>query len=99
MSFMAVAYIPAYLEDRSTSIKERADGMYGPISFLVANFVIGLPYLFIICILFSVIAYWLTGFRASGEAFFTWIMWLYLALLAAESLVVLVRADALMRRC
>lgn len=45
MSFMAVAYVPAYLEDRAMFVKERANGLYGPTSFVVANFLIGLPYL------------------------------------------------------
>lgn len=45
MSFMAVAYIPAFLEDRSLFIKERANGLYGATSFQVANFVTGIPYL------------------------------------------------------
>jgi ABC-2 type transporter len=45
MSFMAVAYIPSYLEDRSLYIKERANGLYGPTSFMLANFIIGLPFL------------------------------------------------------
>ena len=90
MSFMAVAYIPAYLEDRALFIKERANGLYGPTSFLIANFVTGIPYLFLITVLFSVVAYWLSNFRPTAEAFLTWIMWLFLDLLAAESLVVLI---------
>ena len=45
MSFMAVAYVPAYLEDRAMFVKERANGLYDAGSFLVANFLIGLPYL------------------------------------------------------
>lgn len=45
MSFMAVAYVPAYLEDRATFIKERANGLYGPTPFILSNFIIGLPYL------------------------------------------------------
>lgn len=45
MSFMAVAYVPAFLEDRSNFVKERANGLYGPTTFLVANFLVGLPYL------------------------------------------------------
>jgi ABC-type multidrug transport system permease subunit len=89
MSFMAVAYVPAYLEDRSSFIKERANGLYGPTAFLVANFLIGLPWLFLISVLFSVIAYWLCNFRPDASAFFTFIMWLFLDLVAAESLVVL----------
>ncbi|KAF2149432.1 putative ABC transporter [Myriangium duriaei CBS 260.36] len=90
MSFMAVAYIPAFLEDRALFMKERANGLYGPTSFIVSNFLTGIPYLFIITILFSIIAYWLSNFRPTGQAFFTWIMWLFLDLLAAESLVVLI---------
>lgn len=45
MSFMAVAYIPAYLEDLSLFKKERANGLYGPIAFMVSNFITGLPFL------------------------------------------------------
>jgi hypothetical protein len=45
MSFMAVAYVPAFLEDRAMFVKERANGLYGAGSFILANFVIGVPYL------------------------------------------------------
>lgn len=45
MSFMAVAYVPAFLEDRATFTKERANGLYGATAFMIANFLIGLPYL------------------------------------------------------
>jgi ABC-type multidrug transport system permease subunit len=89
MSFMAVAYIPSYLEDLALYTKERANGLYGPAAFMIANFVIGVPYLFVISLLFSVIAYWLGNFNPTGQAFGTWVMWLFLDLLAAESLVVL----------
>jgi ABC-type multidrug transport system permease subunit len=90
MSFMAVAYIPAYLEDRTLFIKERANGLYGPTSFMVSNFIIGLPFLFVISLLFSIIVYWLCNFRPSAEGFWMFVMWLFLDLVAAESLVVLI---------
>ncbi|KAK3669455.1 hypothetical protein LTR78_010675 [Recurvomyces mirabilis] len=90
MSFMAVAYIPAFLEDRALFMKERANGLYGPTSFIIANFITGIPYLFLIAMLFSIVAYWLSNFRPTAEAFFTWVMWLFLDLIAAESLVVLI---------
>ena len=45
MSFMAVAYVPSFLEDRATFIKERANGLYGASAFMIANFLIGIPYL------------------------------------------------------
>ncbi|KAL4897967.1 P-loop containing nucleoside triphosphate hydrolase protein [Aspergillus ambiguus] len=90
MSFMAVAYVPSFLEDRATFTKERANGLYGALPFIVSNFIIGLPFLFAISLLFSIISYWLSNFRPTGTAFFTWVMWLFLDLLAAESLVVFV---------
>lgn len=86
---MAVAYVPAFLEDRATFIKERANGLYGPFTFLLSNFLTGLPFLFIISLLFSAVAYWLMNMNPTGPAFMTWILWLFLDLLAAESLVVL----------
>jgi ABC-type multidrug transport system ATPase subunit len=89
MSFMAVAYVPSFLEDRATFVKERANGLYGASAFMISNFIIGLPYLFLISVIFSVIAYWLSNFQPTAIAFFTWVMWLFLDLLAAESLVVL----------
>jgi ABC-type multidrug transport system permease subunit len=90
MSFMAVAYVPAYIEDRNLFIKERENGLYGPTSFMVANFVTGLVPLFLIAISFSLIDYWLSNFRPAADGFWLFVMWLFLDLLAAEGLVVLV---------
>ncbi|KEQ57572.1 ATP-binding cassette transporter-like protein [Aureobasidium melanogenum CBS 110374] len=94
MSFMAVAYVPAFLEDYGTFAKERANGLYGPTAFTIANFLIGLPFYIsnqlIIALTFSLITYWLIDFRSGGTAFITYVMWLFLGLVAAESLVTLV---------
>ncbi|KAE8354914.1 P-loop containing nucleoside triphosphate hydrolase protein [Aspergillus coremiiformis] len=92
LSFMAVAYVPSFLEDHATFVKERSNGLYGPLPFIISNFLISLPYLFLIAILFSVVTYWLSNFHPSASSFFTWVMWLFLDLLAAESLVVFVTA-------
>lgn len=90
MSFMAVAYVPAFLEDLHTFYQERANGLVGPGAFMLANFTIGLPFLFLISLLFSIVTYWLSNFRPSADGFFRWVLWLFLDLVAAESLVVLV---------
>ena len=94
MSFMAVAYVPAIIEDIHTFRKERANGLYGPLPFTIANFVIGVPYLFLIALLFSIVTYWLTNFRHGAVAFWYYVLWLFLDLLAAEALVVLVTCVA-----
>ena len=94
MSFMAVAYIPPAIEDLQTFRKERANGLYGPASFTIANFLIGIPYLLLISLLFSIVSYWLSNFRSSAEGFWMWVLWLFLDLLAAEGLVMLVTSIA-----
>lgn len=45
MSFMAVAYVPAFLEDRAQYVKEHHNGLYGATELIVSNFLIGVPYL------------------------------------------------------
>lgn len=87
MSFMAVAYVPAFLEDRATFAMERANGLVGPLTFIVSNFIIGLPFLFIIALLFSIVTYFLIDFRQTASAFWIYQAWLFLDLVAAESLV------------
>ena len=90
MSFMAVAGVPSTIEDLSVLKKDRANGLYGPLPFLIANFLISIPYLFTITMVYSIITYFLTNFRPSGPGFFYYVMWLFFDLLAAEALVVLV---------
>ena len=82
--------MPSFIEDLRTYQLEHANGLVDPLPFCIANFLIGLPYLFLISVIFSIIAYWLSNFYPSGTAFFRWVMWLFLDLIAAESLVVLV---------
>jgi hypothetical protein len=110
MSFMAVAYIPAFLEDRSIFVKERANGLYGPMAFIISNFIIGLPYLceysfssdllntncclVLISVLFSVVTYWLSNFRPSAEGFWIWVMWLFVSLQGAPDFVFLLTISA-----
>lgn len=43
----------------------------------------------IFSLVFSAISYWLSNFQPTAQAFFTWVLWVFLDLLAAESLVVL----------
>jgi ABC-type multidrug transport system ATPase subunit len=88
MSFMAVTYVPAFIEDYRQFRLDRRNGLYSASSFLFSNFIVGVPYLFLFSAAFSVLFYWLGGCRQSASAFFTWVSWLYLNLLAAEGVVI-----------
>lgn len=89
ISFLAVSYVPALLEDRLQYDKDHQNGLYGPTEFIICNFVLGLPFIFTLAVVFSSLVYWLANFQPTVPAFCTWIMWLFLELLAAESVVVL----------
>ncbi|KAI8812453.1 hypothetical protein BJ742DRAFT_792351 [Cladochytrium replicatum] len=45
------------------------------------------PSLVLIFVIFSTISYRLINFCSTAEGFFSWVMWLFLDLVAAESLV------------
>lgn len=87
---MAVASIPSYVEDLAMFRKERANGLCGPIAFTMANSFVGIPYLFLITIVLSSIAYFLVNLKPNAGNFFLWVLYLFLDLLAAEGFVVLV---------
>ncbi|GEQ69466.1 hypothetical protein JCM33374_g3138 [Metschnikowia sp. JCM 33374] len=90
MSFMSVAYIPAYLEDYFSYRKERSNGLYGPFTFMISNFAIGVPFLFGIVVMFSLITYFMCNFTKSASGFFYYVLYLFVNLLAAESLTILI---------
>ncbi|RDA87719.1 hypothetical protein CP532_1765 [Ophiocordyceps camponoti-leonardi (nom. inval.)] len=90
ISFLSVSYVPAFLEDRLQYSKDYQNGLYGATEFLICNFILGLPFLFVLALAFSIIVYWLANFQPTVLAFFMWLAWLYLELMAAESATVLV---------
>jgi ABC-type multidrug transport system permease subunit len=90
LSFMAVAAVPAILEDRAAFVKEHNNGLYGASAVVISNTLTSMPWLFLISLMFSTIVYWLSNFRPSGTGFMVFVAWLWMDLLAAEALVVLV---------
>ncbi|KAK6457851.1 P-loop containing nucleoside triphosphate hydrolase protein [Scheffersomyces xylosifermentans] len=90
MSFMSVAYIPSFIEDYQSYKKERLNGLYGPLAFSLSNFVIGLPFLFFIASIFSIITFFMCNFHKTASGFFNYLMWLFLDLIAAESMTIFI---------
>ncbi|KAF4594781.1 hypothetical protein GQ602_000394 [Ophiocordyceps camponoti-floridani] len=87
-SFVAVCYVPAYLEDRHLFKKEYYDALCGATEMLISNFLVGLPFLLLMCLSFCPIVYWLANFQPTASGTFMYITWIYLDMLAAESAVV-----------
>lgn len=92
LGFMAVAGIPAFLEERSVLLRESKNGLYGPLAFTLANTVSTIPLMFLCSIVFSILAYWSIGLHPGAGYFFRFLAFLYLGVLAAEFQALLIAA-------
>ncbi|XWS28370.1 hypothetical protein CRYUN_Cryun25bG0062500 [Craigia yunnanensis] len=82
-----VEALPVYLQERRVLMKEASRGAYRISSYVIANTIVFMPFLFAVSILFSVPVYWIVGLNPSIAAFtfFTFVVWLII--LMASSLV------------
>ncbi|XP_057433871.1 ABC transporter G family member 23 [Lotus japonicus] len=87
-----VEALPIYLQERSVLMKEASRGAYRISSYMIANTLVFLPFLFVVSILFAVPVYWIVGLNPSLSAFtfFTFVVWLIV--LMASSLVLFLSA-------
>ncbi|GAA5973014.1 hypothetical protein JCM11641_000365 [Rhodosporidiobolus odoratus] len=92
LGFMSVAGIPAFLEERAVFIRERANGLYRPAEYLLALTIVSLPFLFVCATVFTLIIYWSIGMNPGADHFFRFLIYLFLALFAAESQSLLIAA-------
>ncbi|PHT98506.1 ABC transporter G family member 23 [Capsicum chinense] len=87
-----VEALPIYLQERRVIMKEASRGAYKISSYMIANTIIFLPFLFAVAILFAVPVYWIVGLNPSitAFAFFTFVVWVIV--LMASSLVLFLSA-------
>ncbi|KAL7410066.1 P-loop containing nucleoside triphosphate hydrolase protein [Mrakia frigida] len=90
LAFMSVAGIPGFLEERAVFKKERTNGLYSTLPFVLSNTVVTIPFLFVCSLFFVLIMYWAVGLHPGGRAAFRFLGILFLSIFAAESQVVLV---------
>ncbi|GAA5862294.1 hypothetical protein JCM8547_007591 [Rhodosporidiobolus lusitaniae] len=92
LGFMSVAGIPAFLEERSVFVRERANGLYSPAEYLLAQTIVSVPFLFTCSVVYSLIIYWSIGLHPGAAHFFRFLIYLFLALFCAESQSLLIAA-------
>ncbi|THU71124.1 hypothetical protein C4D60_Mb08t32230 [Musa balbisiana] len=80
--------LPIFLEEREILMKETSNGSYRVSSYVIANGLVFLPFLFVLAVLFSVPVYWLAGLRPSFSAFMYFLLLIWLILYTANSVVV-----------
>lgn len=92
LCFMSVAGIPAIIEDKQVFDREKSNGTYSIIAYVISNTLVSLPFVFLIALAFTAIAYPMIGLRSGGDAFGKFLLVLFLALYTVESIVVAVSA-------
>jgi hypothetical protein len=94
--FNAIFFSGVFMSFMSVSLYSCLPGrlplnvLYGPTGFVVSNFIIGLPFLFLFDIDVLDHHLFLGQLPVSANGFFLYVMWLFLDLVAAESMVVLI---------
>lgn len=87
-----VEALPIYLQERRVLMKETSRGAYKISSYMIANTIIFLPFLFVVANLFAVPVYWLVGLNPSFSAFAFFVFMVWLIVLMASSLVLFLSA-------
>lgn len=92
MIFMSVSVLPAYLEERSVLMRERANGAYSVAAYILSHTLYEIPYVLILAIMASCVTYWLVGLTPKADRFFIFVANLFTSLFVAESMMVLFSA-------
>ncbi|KAI4305923.1 hypothetical protein L6164_029249 [Bauhinia variegata] len=87
-----VEALPIFLQERCVLMKEASRGAYRISSYMIANTLVFLPFLFLVSILFSVPVYWIVGLNPSLAAFAFFVFVVWLIVLMASSLVLFLSA-------
>ena len=90
--FMSIAVCPAFISDRAVFARERANGWYSPAPYALAQTLVGLPGLFLICLLSTLFMYWPVGFNDESGRFGLFLLALFLSLAVAEAIVATISA-------
>ncbi|KAF4595079.1 hypothetical protein GQ602_000692 [Ophiocordyceps camponoti-floridani] len=91
-SLISVSCVPPVIEDIKHHLQEKRNGYSGCLEFSLSNFLLGLPYLLLISLLFSVVTLPLNGLKMSAGPFFCWLLWHFLGLVTMESAILLIAA-------
>ena len=92
MVFMSVSVLPAYLEEKAVFVKERANGAYTSLVFILAHTVVDVPFMFLQAAVSGAIVYFLVGLNSGADRIVFFFINLFLSFMVAESIMLMVSA-------
>lgn len=68
--FTCTEALPIFLAERQIFIQETSRGAYRTVSYVLAGTMVFVPFLFLLAVIFSSVAYFMVGLAETPEAFF-----------------------------
>uniref|UniRef100_A0A368UHL8 ABC transporter domain-containing protein n=1 Tax=Glycine max TaxID=3847 RepID=A0A368UHL8_SOYBN len=79
--------LPIFINERPILLRETSSGVYRLSSYLIANTLVFLPYLFVVAVIYSIPVYFLVGLCASWLSFAYFVLVIWVIVLMANSFV------------
>lgn len=90
LTFMTIGGFPSFVEDMKVFKRERLNGHYGTIAFVIGNTLSGIPYLILVSLIPGTISYYLPGLQSEYQHFLYFILVIFSCMLLVESLMMIV---------
>ncbi|KAG8383549.1 hypothetical protein BUALT_Bualt04G0025200 [Buddleja alternifolia] len=90
MTFMTIGGFPSFVEDMKIFTHERLNGHYGVAAFVVGHTLSSIPYLLLVSLIPSAMAYYLVGLQKSIDHFTYFALLLSVCMIVVESLMMVV---------
>ncbi|KAJ4845029.1 hypothetical protein Tsubulata_031431, partial [Turnera subulata] len=90
LTFMTIGGFPSFVEDMKVFERERLNGHYGTVAFVVANTFSAMPYLILTSLISGAITYYYPGLQRGSEHFLYFVLVLLACLMLVESLMMIV---------
>ncbi|KAK6787778.1 hypothetical protein RDI58_016303 [Solanum bulbocastanum] len=90
MTFMSIGGFPSFVEDMKVFQRERMNGHYGVIVFVISNTLSAMPFLILIAILSGTVCYFMVHFHPGFSHYLFFVLALYASITAVESLMMVI---------
>ncbi|PHT46332.1 ABC transporter G family member 11 [Capsicum baccatum] len=86
MTFMSIGGFPSFAEDMKVFQRERVNGHYGVVAFVISNTLSAMPFLILIALLSGTVCYFMVRFHPGFSHYLFFVLALYASITAVESL-------------
>jgi hypothetical protein len=90
LTFMSIGGFPSFVEDMKVFHRERLNGHYGVLAFVMGNTLSSLPFLFLISLVSSTIVYFMAQLHSGFDHFAYFVLSLFVQVVIVESLMMAV---------